>query len=130
MLLPRDRVYYINDILYADLSSLSKYTLNIHLSHGHNLLSHHKAQYTELGGPDTVIVTERAAALAHDHGFQAARTLERDALHCAAVGEHLQGERRAVARTEVCFVAQLHHAPSKAFGKGRGAGGVIKAGGT
>lgn len=75
-------------------------------------------------------MTECATALTHDHGFQAARTLERDAFHGAAVGEHLQGKGCAVARTEVCFVAQLHHTSSKAFGKGGGAGGIIKAGGT
>lgn len=75
-------------------------------------------------------MTECTAALAHDHGFQAARTLERDAFHCAAVGEHLQGEGRTVARTKVCFVAQLHHTSGQAFGKRGGAGGIIKAGGT
>lgn len=75
-------------------------------------------------------MAERTTALAHDHGFQATRTLEGDALHRAAVGEHLQGEGCSVARTEVCFVAQLYHTPSKAFGKGGRAGGVIKAGGT
>lgn len=60
------------------------------------MLPDHEAGDTEFGGPDAIVMAEGTAALAHDHGFQAAVTLGGGILK-AVLCEGLHGEVLAMA---------------------------------